>query len=409
MLLEGSKTTDSFELVRLVLEELQVKTNSLILPVSRMGEFPDLGLRAHLFGEKTAFCEKLPSVMFSPEERGKVYLLRDQFYCRYFLSTDQQSQGHCRLTGPYLMAEPTMRDITTLCKKLNLPATVVDFLRTYYKMLPKLKDQNLIEALFRTYSALQYGQGGFEMVPWEMDAGDSPAFAGQVWEGSINLREFLDRTYLTEKKLLECVSQGNYSGALSTFTRLQGNGVEARTDSTLRDGKNSVIVLNTLCRVAAYAGGAHPYDIDKWTREFIIRIESAVKLQDIQPLSRIILKKYCELVRSAEGTQYSPVIRKAVDSISGSFAPGITLKELAAQLCISPSYLSILFKKETGKTFTEFVTEKRIGFAMQLLTQTNLPINTVAVECGIPDNNYFARLFKAQTGMTPLAYRQKQM
>ena len=398
---------DSFELIRLILEEIHVKTTEISFPILSMADFPDMGLRVHLFGEKAAFCEALPPMDLSETKRNRVFFLRDRYLCRYFLSIDSQNTETYWLAGPYLAAEPSMREITALCKKLELPAASANFLRTYYKMLPKLKDQNFVEALFHSHFALLYGQDGVEMVQWEMETNEPPALISHSPEAPVNLREFLERTYLTEKKLLECVSQGNYTGALSIFSKLQGNGVEARTDSTLRDGKNSIIVLNTLCRVAAYTGGAHPYDIDKWTREFIIRIENATGIQDIQPLSRIMLKKYCDLVRSSEDVQYSPVIRKAVDYISGLFNTDISLKDMATQFSISASYLSVLFKKETGKSFTEYITEKRIGFAIQLLTQTNLPINTVAVECGIPDNNYFARIFKSQMGMTPLQYRQK--
>lgn len=209
--------------------------------------------------------------------------------------------------------------------------------------------------------------------------------------------------------MMGCITQGNYDGAVALYTKLQPIGIEARTNSSLRDGKNSIIVLNSLCRVAAYAGGVHPFELDRWTREFIIRIESATSILDIKPLSILMLKKYCDLVRSVDGVRYSPVIRKVVDYISGSFNSTITLKAMADQFGINSSYLSTLFKKETGKSFTEYIMETRMTFAMQLLLQTDLPISAIAVECGIPDNNYFARIFKARTGMSPLQYRQNNL
>lgn len=397
---------DSFALVHLLLDELHIKTSELILPISTMDDFPDMGLRAHLFGPAAPFCESLPPTEWLDGDRARVYLIRDHYLCSYFFSPDINHRGQCWLVGPYLTEEPTMRDITGLCKRLDLPMANSGFLRTYYKMLPKLRDQNLIEALFRSHFALHYGRTGFELIPWAMERSGQPAPAKYSPESSHNFQEFLDRTYFTEQKMLDCIAQGNYTGAVSIFSKLQANGVEARTDSSLRDGKNSVIVFNTLCRTAAYRGGARPFDLDRWTREFIIRIENATDLRDITPLSLIMLKKYCELVRSVDTVRYSPVIQSVVDFVSVSFHSDITLKDLAAQFSINPSYLSTLFKKELGKPFTEYITEKRMDFAVQLLTQTDLPVGTIAVECGIPDNNYFSRLFKAQLGMTPLQYRQ---
>lgn len=91
--------------------------------------------------------------------------------------------------------------------------------------------------------------------------------------------------------------------------------------------------------------------------------------------------------------------------MAGSFHTNLTLNGLARQFNVSPSYLSTLFKKETGQSFTAYLTQKRLSFAKKLLRETDLPINVVASECGIADNNYFARIFKTHEGMTPAHYR----
>ncbi len=396
---------DSFTLMHLVLEELNIRTTELRLPVRTVADFPDMGLRRFLFGEEALFHETLPPIKQLQGERAKVWLIRDRYLCRYFFSADADGSGRCRLIGPYLTKEPVMRDITDIGGKAGLPTAGYDFLRTYYRMLPKVRDQNMLEVLFRSHYMLEYGQAGFELVTWEMGIVEYSALPGYSLESSAGLKDFLEHNYLFERRMTDCIAQGNPAGAIAVYSKLQKNGLEARTNSTLRDGKNFMIVLNTLCRVAAYRGGAGPSDLDRWTREFIIRIENAADIREIRPLGIRMLRKYCELVRSAESVQYSPVVRKAVDFISGSFDSDLSLKGMAASSGVSPSYFSTLFKKETGKSFTEYVKEKRLDFAAQLLLQTSLPVGTVAAECGIPDNNYFARVFKAWTGMTPLQYR----
>lgn len=397
---------DAFALLQLLLDELHIKAAECALPISTVSDFPDLGLRALLFGETAPFHENLPPLDRAEGGRAKVYLIRDRYLCKYFFSPDLDEAGRYWLVGPYLNEEPMMRDITGLCKRLELPTTCYSHLRMYYKMVPKLRDQNMLEALFRSHFALRYAEEGFELIPWEMDIQNRSAPVKCSAGASLELRDFLERTYFTERKMMDCITEGNYAGAAVIYPKLQANGLEARTDSILRDGKNSLITFNTLCRVAAYRGGVHPSDLDKWTREFIIRIENATNVHDIEPLSFIMLEQYCELARSADTTRYSPVIRKVLDHISGSFNSDITLKDLAAQFGINPSYLSTLFKKELGKSFTEYLTEKRLALAVELLIRTDLPIGDIAIECGIPDNNYFARIFKAQMGISPLQYRQ---
>ena len=62
-------------------------------------------------------------------------------------------------------------------------------------------------------------------------------------------------------------------------------------------------------------------------------------------------------------------------------------------------------KKETGKTLSEYIRSKRIEFASQLLLDTNLQVQTIAFHCGIMDVQYFSKIFKKETGLTPSEYR----
>ena len=91
-----------------------------------------------------------------------------------------------------------------------------------------------------------------------------------------------------------------------------------------------------------------------------------------------------------------------------SISMDLRLKTLAEQLNVTPSYLSAVFKKECGCTLTDYVNDRRLDYALHLLTNTNMQIQNVAFESGIQDVNYFIKLFKKQTGFTPNRYRAQQ-
>jgi AraC-like DNA-binding protein len=82
-----------------------------------------------------------------------------------------------------------------------------------------------------------------------------------------------------------------------------------------------------------------------------------------------------------------------------------SVKYFAELLFLSPNYLSDLLKKETGKTAQEYLHYYLIEEAKNNLLNTNDPINEIAFNLGFEYPQYFSKLFKSKTGMTPIAYR----
>ncbi|MET0164939.1 MAG: AraC family transcriptional regulator [Vicinamibacterales bacterium] len=87
------------------------------------------------------------------------------------------------------------------------------------------------------------------------------------------------------------------------------------------------------------------------------------------------------------------------------WADKVSLAGAARAAFLSPNHLAHLLKKETGKTFTELVTERRLERAGELLDRTTQRIAEVDHACGFADEAYFTRRFKRWSGLTPRAYR----
>jgi AraC-like DNA-binding protein len=84
----------------------------------------------------------------------------------------------------------------------------------------------------------------------------------------------------------------------------------------------------------------------------------------------------------------------------------LTLTGTAEAAFLSPNYLAHLIRKETGSTFTELVTERRIALAQSLLAHTTRRIADIAHDVGFRDEGYFSRRFRACVGMSPKDYRE---
>lgn len=102
---------------------------------------------------------------------------------------------------------------------------------------------------------------------------------------------------------------------------------------------------------------------------------------------------------------YSQVVDFAIDRINTGFASDVTLSGIAEEAGITPQYLSALFAKEVGTSFVAYLRAIRINKAKQLLKDGNKKINDIAFEVGYDDPQYFCRVFKIATGISPKSYR----
>jgi two-component system response regulator YesN len=107
---------------------------------------------------------------------------------------------------------------------------------------------------------------------------------------------------------------------------------------------------------------------------------------------------------SARGNRRSTPLGAAIDSLKENFSKPITLELVAEEIGISPGRLSRLFVEETGKGFSDFLIDYRIEMAKELLRLPGAAIKQVSAACGYADPNYFSRLFKKVTGLTPTAF-----
>jgi len=101
------------------------------------------------------------------------------------------------------------------------------------------------------------------------------------------------------------------------------------------------------------------------------------------------------------------LVRQAQAIIRAEYASDLTLAQLAERLYVHPNYLSTLFRRETGVTFSQYLTQVRIENAKKLLRETELKIYQICDRVGYTDQAHFSRVFKAMTGLTPYEYREQ--
>ena len=103
------------------------------------------------------------------------------------------------------------------------------------------------------------------------------------------------------------------------------------------------------------------------------------------------------------------LVLDTMEIIAQNYITDLSLDFLASQLNITKNYLCHIFKKETGISIIQYITQLRINHAKHLLLHTSLKISEIAESVGYQDSSYFAMQFKNLCGVTPLQFRNGEM
>lgn len=108
-----------------------------------------------------------------------------------------------------------------------------------------------------------------------------------------------------------------------------------------------------------------------------------------------------------ESADYSSLVLSSIDLLYQHYTQSeLTLNQIADELGFTPNYLSVRFKEETGIGFNKYLLNIRIARAKELLPDVRYKIYEIAYMVGMNDEKYFSRIFKRETGETPVAYRK---
>ena len=129
--------------------------------------------------------------------------------------------------------------------------------------------------------------------------------------------------------------------------------------------------------------------------------------EDAAAQLRAMALRVCAAVRAREGGS-GEVVHRVLQHIQHNFQESMSLKTLAERVGLRPVHLGQLIKEETGTLFTTYLNRLRIDRAKELLREAGRRPNEVARIVGYPDANYFYKVFRKQTGMTPTEFASRR-
>lgn len=126
-------------------------------------------------------------------------------------------------------------------------------------------------------------------------------------------------------------------------------------------------------------------------------------------LAAALVIKVLELSSSCEGApgeKESLLVNKAKEYLDQNYLSRISLKDVSDVMFVSPFYLDRIFKKNVGFSLAQYVINRKLGHAQNLLTDTDESVTKIAEIVGYDNPGYFNQLFKKKFGITPGTYRE---
>lgn len=157
-----------------------------------------------------------------------------------------------------------------------------------------------------------------------------------------------------------------------------------------------------------------PFSIAEQSRylkslEQLCQLRRSAKEQSQKPLIEHFPALPDSIRRTADHQKHQKhqALEKALLYIDQHFRESIDQKVLAQRCGMTPFRFSRLFKEVNGTGFVEYILNKRMECAKDLLDNSQMPITSIGYEVGFKDPSYFARAFKQCVGCTASEYRQK--
>lgn len=337
---------------------------------------------------------------------GEILILKDSFLLNYVLFLGDSDFKDFFVVGPFRSLPFEETDYLYLRNKHKLSFAKGEELQAMLQPIPS--NIMRVEALAAAHNILSHFYELKDPVVWEMDleaeiADDLPLVPLE----DINIRALqIEETYMHESKLLGFITEGNFQKAIKEAEYFMHSGMVQRLPNARLSHRSLLYSANTLFRKASQGIGIHPVYLDDISKKYVQKLSLCVTHQQMNELYLEMIEEYCSLCRNYPTHTYSRNVQKITNYILLNLSSNLTPDIIAQAINFSPNYISRKFKEEVGISPMTYITEQRMRVAKRLLEGTNMSVREIAIYVGIPDWNYFTKLFKKTVNLTPSEYKR---
>lgn len=309
------------------------------------------------------------------------------------------------ILGPYFIDDNSPQKIEQRLQKMVLSTafrrTAVNFMRSLAVIsLNRIMEYSIMLHFAVTEKQISVSDLTYRDTDYKQPATDLTSTS--------DIEPIIHGSYEAEQEMLRMVREGdlNFEKKKQKLS-LGGNIGKLSNTNDGRQLKNAVLVCIVLFSRAAIEGGLAPEVSMTLTDHYFQSVEQCTSIQELKDISATMQSDFIQRVHKCrQNPNYSKSVRSCCDYIELHLEDPIVLSELAKQQGYMEYYLSRKFKKETGKTFKDYIKERRIERAKFLLTNTNLNIHEISERLQFGSQSYFTETFRKTVGIHPTAFRE---
>lgn len=190
------------------------------------------------------------------------------------------------------------------------------------------------------------------------------------------------------------------------FTNKPGLG--KLSSDPLQNLKYHFVITTALCARYCISAGMDLSVAYGLSDLYIQKADRAASIDEIAALHPVMCLDYTKRMHALHKKNVcSAPVAKCIDHIYDNLHTRITVEELAGHVGLNPSYLSRLFKKETGYTISGYIRRQKLETAKNMLIYSEYSASQISSTLAFPSQSYFTDIFHKFTGFTPIEFRKK--
>ena len=276
------------------------------------------------------------------------------------------------------------------------------------RRLPNL-DKNQAAHLLES---MALAAAGLSKAHWSNDRAaryfDQQQYLNTIHEVAGRFKSSGNRVYPVEREnaLVQHILNGEKDEAQDVLNELLGN-IYFLCDYDLNEIRARMLELLAVLSRTAVRAGVDVGEIFGFSTPYIRKIETFETIEDISLWLSSIVHRFVDAVFDYRKIKHSDMVYRVMEYIRKHYSEKLNLDELAKAACFSRSYLSHVFKRETGLSVTAYINRVRVENSKRMLKDGGVSLSWVAHECGFDDQSYFTKVFKAQEGISPKQYKDR--